>query len=48
MNSNPSAEIDRRFSDPEAGPTPWSDALDVLERANCTGSPPSGPTVGHM
>lgn len=33
MNSNPTAEIDRRFSDPEAGPTPWSDALGVLERA---------------
>lgn len=33
MNSNPTAEIDRRFSDPEAGPTPWPDALGVLERA---------------
>ena len=33
MKSNPKAEIDRRFSDPDAGPTPWSDALRVLERA---------------
>jgi pyridoxine/pyridoxamine 5'-phosphate oxidase len=33
MKSNPIAEIDRRFSDPEADPTPWSEALDALERA---------------
>jgi general stress protein 26 len=33
MNSNPTAEIDRRFSDPEADPTPWSEAVHVLERA---------------
>ena len=26
-------EIDRRFSDPEAGPTPWKDAARVLEQA---------------
>jgi general stress protein 26 len=26
-------EIDRRFSDPEAGPTPWPDAARVLEQA---------------
>jgi len=30
---HPTAEIDRRFSDPAAGPTPWADALGVLERA---------------
>ena len=26
-------KIDKRFSDPEAKPTPWADALGVLERA---------------
>lgn len=31
--SDPSAQIDRRFSDPEAGPTPWSEAVRVLKRA---------------
>ena len=33
MKSDPTAEIDSRFSDPEADPTPWSDALHVLEHA---------------
>ena len=33
MKSDPSAEFDSRFSDPEAGPTPWSDAQHVLEHA---------------
>ena len=33
MKSNPTAEIDRRFSDPEADPTPWSEAVHLLERA---------------
>ncbi len=33
MQSDPTAEIDSRFSDPEAGPTPWSDAQAVLEQA---------------
>ncbi|HEV2873538.1 MAG TPA: pyridoxamine 5'-phosphate oxidase family protein [Thermoleophilaceae bacterium] len=33
MKSNPRADLDSRFSDPEAGPTPWSEAADVLERA---------------
>jgi nitroimidazol reductase NimA-like FMN-containing flavoprotein (pyridoxamine 5'-phosphate oxidase superfamily) len=33
MTSDPSAQIDRRFSDPEAGPTPWSAAVHVLEHA---------------
>jgi pyridoxine/pyridoxamine 5'-phosphate oxidase len=33
MKSDPTAEIDSRFSDPAAGPTPWSDAARVLERA---------------
>ena len=31
--SDPSAAIDSRFSDPEAGPTPWADAVQVLEQA---------------
>lgn len=33
LGTDPSAEIDRRFSDPEAQPTPWSDAAHLLERA---------------
>jgi nitroimidazol reductase NimA-like FMN-containing flavoprotein (pyridoxamine 5'-phosphate oxidase superfamily) len=33
MTSDPTAQIDRRFSDPEAGPTPWSAAVHVLEHA---------------
>jgi hypothetical protein len=28
-----SAEIDRRFSDPEAEPTPWPQAIHLLEHA---------------
>src|SRR5512134_2485917 len=33
MSPEPTAEIDARFSDPAAGPTPWSDAARALERA---------------
>jgi hypothetical protein len=33
MKSDPTAAIDRRFSDPQAGPTPWPEARRVLERA---------------
>ena len=33
MNPTPSAIIDSRFSDPEAGPTPWPEAADALEHA---------------
>jgi general stress protein 26 len=33
MTSHPTPEIDRRFSDPKAGPTPWSDAMSVLRNA---------------
>jgi hypothetical protein len=33
MKPDPIAEIDSRFSDPEAGPTPWADAMHVLEHA---------------
>jgi Pyridoxamine 5'-phosphate oxidase len=33
MNFEPAAEFDSRFSDPSAGPTPWSVAMHVLEHA---------------
>jgi general stress protein 26 len=33
MSGDPSPRIDRRFSDPDAGPTPWSDTQRVLEQA---------------
>ena len=33
MNPNSSGEIDRRFSNPEAAATPWSEALETLEGA---------------
>jgi len=33
MSLAPTAALDRRFSDPEAGPTPWQDVADALERA---------------
>jgi general stress protein 26 len=33
MSSQPSPELDARFSDPDAPPTPWADARDVLETA---------------
>ena len=33
MNSRPTAQFDSRFSDPEAGPTPWSAAEALLEEA---------------
>jgi general stress protein 26 len=33
MGAEPIAAIDRRFSDPAAGATPWSDAARVLEDA---------------
>ena len=33
MAPDPAATLDSRFSDPEAGPTPWSEVADVLERA---------------
>ena len=33
MNADPTAEIDRRFSDPDAGATPWSEAASALEGA---------------
>jgi nitroimidazol reductase NimA-like FMN-containing flavoprotein (pyridoxamine 5'-phosphate oxidase superfamily) len=33
VSTDPSGEIDRRFSDPEAGPTPWPEAVRVLKTA---------------
>ena len=33
MKPAPSSTIDSRFSDPEAGPTPWPDAAHALEHA---------------
>jgi general stress protein 26 len=33
MRSDPTAAVDTRFSDPEAGATPWSDAARALEEA---------------
>jgi general stress protein 26 len=33
VKSDPTPEIDSRFSDPDAAPTPWSDAVRVLEDA---------------
>jgi general stress protein 26 len=33
MTKNPDGDLDRRFSDPEAGATPWPEAAKVLEGA---------------
>ena len=33
MKADPSPEFDSRFSDPAAGPTPWSDVAHALEHA---------------
>src|SRR2546423_14596221 len=33
MTSQPTPQFDSRFSDPEAGPTPWSEAVRALESA---------------
>jgi hypothetical protein len=33
MQSDPTGRLDSRFSDPQAGPTPWSDAAQALEQA---------------
>ena len=33
MSSDPTPDFDSRFSDPEAGPTPWPDAWHALEHA---------------
>lgn len=31
--TTPAADLDQRFSQPDAAPTPWSQTVDVLERA---------------
>ena len=33
MSSDPTHDLDSRFSDPDAGPTPWPDAWQALEHA---------------
>jgi general stress protein 26 len=33
MTTDPTPHIDRRFSNPEAGPTPWAEAVRALEEA---------------
>jgi len=33
MKTDPTAEFDSRFSDPKAGPTPWSEVAHLLEHA---------------
>jgi nitroimidazol reductase NimA-like FMN-containing flavoprotein (pyridoxamine 5'-phosphate oxidase superfamily) len=33
MSATPTAQIDERFSDPDADPTSWSETLQALERA---------------
>jgi hypothetical protein len=33
VSADPAGHIDTRFSDPEAGPTPWADVAGALERA---------------
>ncbi len=56
MKPNPTAEIDRRFSDPEADPTPWSETVEVLENAELywlttvrsDGRPHVTPLIGVM
>jgi general stress protein 26 len=56
MSSDPAATIDTRFSDPEAGPTPWPEAARVLEEAElywlttvrADGRPHVTPLIGVM
>src|SRR4051794_8730878 len=33
MTATPTAELDKRFSDPEADPTPWAKTIEALEQA---------------
>jgi general stress protein 26 len=33
LKTDPTSRLDRRFSDPEAGETPWPEAARILERA---------------
>jgi general stress protein 26 len=56
MTSTPTARLDSRFSDPEAGPTPWPDAARALEEAElywittvrADGRPHVTPLIGVM
>src|SRR4051794_32633279 len=56
VKSNPTAEVDGRFSDPAAAPTPWSEALQVLDHAElywlttvrADGRPHVTPLIGVM
>jgi nitroimidazol reductase NimA-like FMN-containing flavoprotein (pyridoxamine 5'-phosphate oxidase superfamily) len=56
MTTQTTAKFDDRFSDPKAGPTPWSDAASVLERAElywittvrADGRPHVTPLIGVM
>src|SRR5215210_6519430 len=47
MTPDPTGAIDRRFSDPDAGPTPWSDAERVLEHAELYWLTPVRPDGRH-
>jgi hypothetical protein len=54
--SEPAGSLDARFSDPEAGPTPWPDVVEALERAElywlttvrADGRPHVTPLIGVM
>jgi pyridoxine/pyridoxamine 5'-phosphate oxidase len=54
VKSEPTVEFDSRFSDPKASPTPWPQALRVLEEAElywlttvrCDGRPHVTPLIG--
>ena len=56
MSSDPTPEFDGSFSDPAAGPTPWSETAQVLERAElywlttvrADGRPHVTPLIGVM
>ena len=56
MNSDPTAQIDTRFSDGDAGPTPWSEVAGLLEHAELywlttvrtDGRPHVTPLIGVM
>ena len=48
MKSDPTAEIDTRFSDPEAGPTRGLTSSMSSQTPSSTGSPRCAPTAGRM
>jgi hypothetical protein len=47
MARDPRTQLDAAYSSPEATATPWAKARRVLERAGCSGYPPSGPTAAR-